>query len=83
MSAFAAHAKTPAKKANATHRNSQPGPRGGYTAYNPETGSVSQGETVEAAIDNLREAVALYLGEFPLDSAGPLLVTTFSVPERA
>ena len=60
-----------------------PAPEGGYTAYNPETGSVSEGETVEAAIANLREAVGLYLEEFPLKVAGTPLVTMFSVPERA
>jgi predicted RNase H-like HicB family nuclease len=38
---------------------------GGYCALNPETGTVSQGETVEQAVGNLREAVELYLEEFP------------------
>jgi predicted RNase H-like HicB family nuclease len=38
---------------------------GGYTALNPETGTVTQGETVEEALGNLSEAVALYLEEFP------------------
>ena len=60
-----------------------PAPEGGYTAYNPETGSVSEGETIEAALANLREAVILYLEEFPMTVAGAPLVTTFSVPERA
>jgi predicted RNase H-like HicB family nuclease len=32
---------------------------GGYCALNPETGTVSQGETVEESIGNLREAVEL------------------------
>jgi predicted RNase H-like HicB family nuclease len=39
---------------------------GGYCALNPETGTVSQGETVEESIGNLREAVELYLEEFPM-----------------
>ena len=39
---------------------------GGYCALNPETGTVSQGETVEDAIGNLREAVELYMEEFPM-----------------
>ena len=39
---------------------------GGYCALNPETGTVSQGETVEQAVGNLKEAVELYLEEFPL-----------------
>ena len=39
---------------------------GGFIALNPETGTTTQGETVEEAIANLREATALYLEEFPL-----------------
>lgn len=54
-----------------------PAPEGGFTALNPETGSTSQGETVEEAVANLREATELYLEEFPLKSTGQPLVTTF------
>lgn len=39
---------------------------GGYVAYNPETGTTTQGESIEEAIENLREATELYLEEFPL-----------------
>ena len=39
---------------------------GGYIALNPETGTTTQGETVDEAIENLREATALYLEQFPL-----------------
>ena len=39
---------------------------GGFVAVNPETGTTTQGESVEEALDNLREATALYLEEFPL-----------------
>lgn len=60
-----------------------PAPEGGFTALNPETGSTSQGETVEEAVANLREATELYLGEFPLTSAGQPLVTTFQVAVNA
>ena len=35
-------------------------------AHNPETGTTSQGKTVEEAIANLKEATELYLSEFPL-----------------
>jgi predicted RNase H-like HicB family nuclease len=42
-----------------------PAPEGGFVALNPETGSTSQGDTVEEAIANLREATELYLEEFP------------------
>lgn len=60
-----------------------PAAEGGYVALNPETGTASQGETVEEAIANLREAVELYLEVFPLSTLGPPIVTTFSVPEHA
>ncbi len=33
---------------------------GGYIAFNPETGTTTQGETIEEAITNLREATELY-----------------------
>lgn len=35
-------------------------------AFNPETGTTTQGETIEEALANLREATELYLEEFPL-----------------
>ena len=56
---------------------------GGFIALNPETGTTTQGGTVEEAIDNLREATALYLEEFPLSAKGHPLVTIFSIPEHA
>jgi predicted RNase H-like HicB family nuclease len=37
-----------------------------YVAECPEVGTVSQGETIEDAIRNLKEATELYLEEFPL-----------------
>ncbi|MCK7502442.1 MAG: hypothetical protein MZW92_80805 [Comamonadaceae bacterium] len=44
-----------------------PAPEGGFTALNPETGTAqTEGETVEEALANLREATALYAEEFPL-----------------
>ncbi|MGI8587269.1 MAG: type II toxin-antitoxin system HicB family antitoxin [Chloroflexia bacterium] len=36
-----------------------------YVAECPEVGTVSQGQTVEEAIANLKEATELYLEEFP------------------
>lgn len=42
-----------------------PAEEGGFNAFNPETGTASQGDTTEEAIANLREAVELYLEEFP------------------
>ena len=60
-----------------------PADEGGYVALNPETGTTTQGETVEEAIANLREATALYLSEFPLSARGHPLVTVFTVPLHA
>jgi len=60
-----------------------PAEEGGFVALNPETGTTSQGETIEEAIANLREATALYLEEFPQPSIGHPVVTTFSIPESA
>jgi len=60
-----------------------PASEGGFTALNPETGTTSQGETVEEALNNLREATELYLEEFPLHISGQPLVTTFQVAEHA
>ena len=60
-----------------------PAPEGGFTAFNPETGTTSEGESIEEAIANLREATELYLEEFPLEATGQPLVTTFQVAERA
>jgi predicted RNase H-like HicB family nuclease len=37
-----------------------------YVADCPEVGTVSQGETVQEAVESLREATELYLAEFPL-----------------
>jgi predicted RNase H-like HicB family nuclease len=58
-------------------------PEGGFTALNPETGTTTEGETLEEAIANLREAVELYLEEFPLRLSGAPLVTTITVAESA
>ena len=59
-----------------------PAKEGGFVALNPETGSTTQGETVPEAIANLREATSVYLEEFPLESIGQPLVTTFEVAAR-
>ena len=60
-----------------------PAEEGGYVALNPETGTTTQGETVEEAIANLKEATELYLSEFPISTPGHALVTTFSIPAHA
>jgi predicted RNase H-like HicB family nuclease len=48
-----------------------------YVAECPEVGTVSQGETVEKAVANLKEATELYLEEFPSENYSRPLVTVF------
>ena len=48
-------------------------------ASNPETGTTTQGKTLEAALANLKEATELYLSEFPLRKSGHAVMTTFEV----
>jgi len=50
-----------------------------FVAECPEVGTVSQGTTIEEAIDNLKEATELYLEEFPLGETTRPLITTFQV----
>ena len=58
-----------------------PAKEGGFIAMNPETGTTTQGESIEEAIANLKEATALYLDEFPQTATGHPLITVFSLPE--
>jgi predicted RNase H-like HicB family nuclease len=60
-----------------------PAEEGGFVALNPETGTTTQGDTIEEAIANLKEATTLYLEEFPLLTKGHSLVTVFNIPEHA
>jgi predicted RNase H-like HicB family nuclease len=60
-----------------------PAEEGGFVALNPETGTTTQGESIEEAIASLQEATDLYLQEFPLSVRGHPLVTVFSLPEPA
>jgi predicted RNase H-like HicB family nuclease len=57
-----------------------PAQEGGFIAMNPETGTSTQGASIEEALVNLQEATALYLEEFPLASYGAPLLTTIEVP---
>ncbi|MBK8285287.1 MAG: type II toxin-antitoxin system HicB family antitoxin [Ahniella sp.] len=47
-----------------------PAQEGGFVALNPETGTTTQGDSIEEALSNLREATELYLEEFPVTSYG-------------
>ena len=60
-----------------------PAIEGGYIAFNPETGTTTQGESIEDALTNLQEATELYLEEFPLTVIGRSLLTTFHVAAHA
>jgi len=54
-----------------------------YVAECPQVGTVSQGETIEQALENLKEATELYLEEFPLtiESQQPI-ITTFEIAPK-
>ncbi len=54
-----------------------------YVAECPETGTASQGESIEEAVKNLQEATELYLEEFPLKNSPRPFLTTFEVPLHA
>ncbi len=58
-----------------------PAAEGGFVALNPETGTTTQGESIEEAVANLREATSLYLTEFPMPALGHPVVTMFTVAE--
>jgi predicted RNase H-like HicB family nuclease len=50
-----------------------------YIAKCPEVGTVSQGKTVEEALENLKEATELYLEEFSPNLDVKPLFRTFEV----
>lgn len=50
-----------------------------YVAECPEVGTVNQGETMEEAIANLKEATRLYLEEFPLPDTNLGFLTSIEV----
>ena len=54
-----------------------------YVATCVEVGTVSQGETMEEALVNLKEATELYLEEFPLVEMPPIFLTTFTTEAYA
>jgi predicted RNase H-like HicB family nuclease len=57
---------------------------GAFVATCPEVGTTSQGDTIEEALSNLKEATELFLEEFPVAThEGPAFVTTFEVEKIA
>lgn len=54
-----------------------------YVAQCPEVGTVSQGNTIEEALANLKEATSLYLEEIPQTPHSHPILTTFEVVSSA
>jgi len=54
-----------------------------FVAECPEVGTASQGQSVEEAIANLKEATEVYLDEFPRQSSVHPILTTFEVAAHA
>ena len=48
-------------------------------AYNPETGTTTQGKTVEEALKNLKAATSLFLEEQDLPDRSGAILTTFEL----
>ncbi len=48
-------------------------------AMNPETGTTTQGKTLDEALANLKEATEIFLEEFPERIGGRPVLTTFEV----
>lgn len=60
-----------------------PAKEGGYVAFNPETGTTTQGESVEEALAALQEAVELYLEDGSIGFSGAPIVTTMTIADHA
>ncbi len=54
-----------------------------YVSECSETGTASQGETIEEALANLKEATELYLEKFSLQSSFHPILTTFEVAVKS
>ena len=50
-----------------------------FIAECPEVGTFSQGNTIDEALSNLKEATELYLEEFPIESKQKPFITIFEV----
>ena len=60
-----------------------PAEEGGYIAHNPETLTTTDGDTIDEALANLREAVELYLEVAPLRVRGNVVLSTITVRDDA
>ncbi len=54
-----------------------------YVATCVEVGAVSQGVSIENALENLKEATELYLEEFPQTDFSLTYITTFTIEDYA
>ncbi len=54
-----------------------------YVAECHEIGTLSQGNSVEEALENLKEATEVYLEEFPFQESRKSLLTTFEISINA
>lgn len=52
-----------------------------FVAECPEVGTASQGDTIDEALLNLKEATELYLEEFPKKQAEKPFITVFEVKD--
>ncbi|OHD62363.1 MAG: hypothetical protein A2014_04880 [Spirochaetes bacterium GWF1_49_6] len=48
-----------------------------FVAECPEVGTISQGASIDEALENLKEATELYLEDFPMPQTGKPFITTF------
>lgn len=56
-----------------------PAEEGGYVAFNPETGTTTQGESQDDALRHLHEATRLFLQEVGRSSVPTSVVTHFTL----
>lgn len=54
-----------------------------YVARRPEVGTMSQGKTLDEAVQNLREATEFYLEEFSRPALSRPILTTFGAAGAA
>ena len=54
-----------------------------FVATCPEVGTVSQGYTIDEAVENLKEATELYLEEFHVEEKRKPIVTFFDIVKHA
>lgn len=56
-----------------------PAEEGGFVAFNPETGTTTQGDSIQEAVDHLREAARLFLQETGNPELPASFITQFTL----